>query len=118
MANIYVAARNMARAEEVIGALKDAGHTIADDWTAHYREDNDAARAMCEVKAIKAADVLVYLWSPRGEGSCYEAGMAMALGKPIIAVAPAHESFFFQLPNVHCVADDAAIIAAIAALGF
>lgn len=118
MANIYVAARNMARAEEVIGELRAAGHAIADDWTAHYCEGDGAERAAREVEAIRAADLLVYLWEPKGESSCYETGMAMALGKPVIAVAPGHDSFFFRLPNVRRVADDAAIVGAIAELGF
>lgn len=118
MANIYVAGRNISRTEEVIRALVAAGHTIADDWTVHYREDDGAARAAREVQAIRTADLLIYLWEPKGESSCYEAGMAMGLGKPVIVVASGHNSFFFQLPNVYCVGDDKAIAGAIAALGF
>ncbi|MCH8069161.1 MAG: hypothetical protein IID16_07865, partial [Candidatus Marinimicrobia bacterium] len=54
-----------------------------------------------------------YLWERDQESARYEAGMAMGLGKPVI-VSGKHDSFFFNLPNVHRIASDSEIISAIA----
>lgn len=109
MANIYVAGKGLVRAKRVMAVLRDGGYKIIYDWATNYNEDNPQQRANEELKAVRAADALVYLWEMDQESARYEAGMAMGLGKLII-VSGKSDPFFFQLSNVYCVDSDEQIV--------
>ena len=74
-----------------------------------------AEKAMDEVNAVRASDLLVYLWEPDQESARYEAGMAMGLKKPII-VSGKSDAFFFQLPQIYPVDKDDDIVVKIKTL--
>jgi nucleoside 2-deoxyribosyltransferase len=111
MAKIYVAGNELERARKVVKLLQDSGHTITYDWFSAYSEDDQKQKAHDEREGVRNADILVYLWEAKQESARYEAGMAMGLGKPIIAVG--HDAFFFLLPEVTSVATDADITKAL-----
>jgi len=94
-----------------MSALREAGHEITYDWASNY-SDGDSVQAQKELRGVRDADVLVYLWESDQESARYEAGMAMGLGKKII-VSGSAGSFFFKLPDICCVASDEEIITAI-----
>jgi hypothetical protein len=108
---VYVAGLNMVRAREVMGLLRGRGCEITYDWTAAYSEADEKQTALLERQGVRDADAVVYLWERDQESARYEAGMAMGLGKPLVVVG--HQSFFFGLPEVRCVAADAQIIGAL-----
>lgn len=109
---IYVAGKELKRARAVMKMLRDSGHQITYDWVSKFSGDNPKDRSVDELKGVQEADLLVYLWESDQESARYEAGMAMGLGKPII-VSGKHDSFFFNLPNIHRVDSDDRIISAI-----
>jgi nucleoside 2-deoxyribosyltransferase len=111
MAKLYVASNEIERAVEVVKLLQAHGHTITYDWFTAYSEDDQKQKAHDEREGVRNADILVYLWEAKQESARYEAGMAMGLGKPIIAVG--HEAFFFLLPEVTCVKNDDDILEAL-----
>ncbi|MFA5013059.1 MAG: hypothetical protein WC520_00650 [Candidatus Paceibacterota bacterium] len=115
MAKVYVAGKNLKRAQAVMDALRKDGHIIAYDWVALIEEGSTKEKAIIETQAVRDSDVLVYLWEDNQESARYEAGMAMGLKKTII-VSGKLDSFFFQIPNVHCVNSDEEIIQRIAEL--
>lgn len=90
------------------------GHEITYDWVTDYSEDDQATKAFDEREGVRSADALVYLWEEDQESARYEAGMAMGLGKPVVAVG--HEAFFFLLPEVVSVKSDKDIISALASI--
>jgi hypothetical protein len=109
---IYVAGKNLRRAQTVMEMLCDNGHEITYDWANKFSEKNPKKKSSDELKGIREADLLVYLWEPDQESARYEAGIAMGIGKPII-VSGKNNSFFFNLPNVYCVNSDNEIISAV-----
>jgi nucleoside 2-deoxyribosyltransferase len=112
---IYVAGLNLERARAVMNKLRASGHTVTYDWVADYDrgsqyvEDHQLEAAIAEREAVRAADVLVYLWEQGQESARYEAGMALGRGIPVIAVGE-HEAFFYSLPEVQRAASDDEII--------
>jgi hypothetical protein len=91
--------------------LQSYGHEVTFDWTTipHLRpyEENaeaSARAAALELAGVQDADVLVLVSHDRGVGMFVELGAALALGKPVVAVArpPARTMFFFH-PLVSCV---------------
>lgn len=114
MAVIYVAGKNIERAQRVMGSLIKQGHTLTLDWATgieNEKEEELPQRARDEREAVKRADLLVYLWEPDQESARYEAGMAMGLHKPIIVSGfKKHPLFFLSLPEVLSVEDDEKLI--------
>ena len=108
---IYVAGKNLTRAQKVMGALRDHNHEIVFDWTVNYDEKKEEL-AQFELNGVRGADTLVYLWESDQESARYEAGMAMGLGKKIV-ISGDHDSFFFNLPNVTRVNSDEEIVEAL-----
>jgi hypothetical protein len=102
---IYVAGKNMERAQLVMNALIAAGHHITYDWIAHMPGGPTKEKAIAEWEAVRSSDLLVYLWESDQESARYEAGMAMGLQLPIV-VSGNSSAFFFQIPGVHCVGSD------------
>lgn len=112
MARIYVAGKKLTRARLLMNVLRGCGHEITYDWATSFSDDNPNEKAVEELKAVRRADLVVYLWELGQESARYEAGMAMGLGKPII-VSGGPDSFFFKLPDVFCVERDDQIIGVI-----
>lgn len=95
--------------------LITAGHTITFDWTVDIeKEDQEdkVTKALKEREAVRACDVLVYLWKDNQESARFEAGMAMGLRKKVIAVTD-HEAWFFTLPEVTQIDSDDQILLAL-----
>ncbi len=120
---IYVAGKNLERAEKVISQLRASGYEITYDWVAGWKKDkklypegNTELReqkiAENERQGVQNADALVYLWEPDQESARYEAGMAMGLNKPVVAVVNEkyEKPFFFGLPNIKIVKSDEEIL--------
>jgi hypothetical protein len=105
---IYVAGKNMDRARVVMDALIAQGHEITYDWITNMPGGPTREKAILEWEAVRASDLLVYLWEADQESARYEAGMAMGLQLPIV-VSGNSTAFFFQIPNVYCVDSDAEI---------
>ena len=101
----------MKRAEKVMKLLESQGHSITYDWVTGYNENDEAKKAIAEREGVRQAEILVYLWEKKQESARYETGMAMGLGKPVVAVG--HKSFFFHLPEVVSVKSDDDIIEAL-----
>lgn len=112
---LYIAGKNLARASRVGEELQCAGCIIPCNWYDNYTDDETNFSPADEVAAIRAADALIYLWEADQESARYEAGMAIALGKPIIVVYKA-PSWFLRLPQVRAVASDDEIMGALAVL--
>ena len=107
---IYVAGNELERARSVMDALMQQSHMITYDWVSVIESGPSKEKAIEEAEAVRNSDLLVFLWGPTQESARYEAGMAMGLKKPVV-VSGKKDVFFFQLPNVHCVDTDEAIIA-------
>ena len=116
MANIYVAAKKIPRARQVMNLLRNHGHKIVYDWTINFSENDGEKKATAERDAVHQADLVVYLWHYDAESARYEAGMAMGLGKRVI-VSGGPDSFFFKLPFVSTVVSDDKIIEEIERIG-
>ncbi len=95
MTTVYVAGASaeVERAERVMGWLRDAGLTIALDWTIPVRalggqgasltEAERRAHAEADLEAVQDSDVLLALIPPRGvhtQGMWAELGVAWAAG--------------------------------------
>lgn len=106
---IYVAGKNIERAQKVMDSLRNEGHLVTFDWIENLDRGSLRQIAIDEAEAVRVADLLVYLWEDDQESARYEAGMAMGLQKPIVASGKS-DVFFFQLPNVYCVESDDEII--------
>lgn len=103
---IYVAGKNLDRAEKAMERLRSAGHEIIYDWVALIDDVSDLVKkAYDEREAVKACDALVYLWESDQESARYEAGMAMGLDKRVV-VSGKESAHFFTLPNVIVVRSD------------
>jgi len=115
MSKIYVAGKNLERARAMMDILLENGHSITFDWLKDIENEQDPIKkAFDEREAVKQADILVYLWESDQESARYEAGMAMALHKPIIVSGfPKKHRFFLSLPEVVSVSSDDEIIAAL-----
>lgn len=116
MSKIYVAGKNLERAQFVMNMLKQNGHTIAFDWVTgikNQKEEDQLQKARDERAAVQQADILVYLWESDQESARYEAGMAMGLNKRIIVSRFKKKLFFLSLPEVTCVESDEDIISAL-----
>lgn len=109
MSKIYVAGKDMKRAQIVMDELRNDGHTITYDWIVSIDKGPLKEIAIAEAEGVRAADILVYLWEADQESARYEAGMAMGLQKPVI-VPGKSDAFFFQLPNIYCVDNDEEIV--------
>lgn len=109
MAKIYVAGKNMDRAEAVMKELVAGGHTITYDWVSQFTSGPTAEKSLAEANAVRESDILVYLWEIDQESARYEAGMAMGLEKKIV-VSGKSDAFFFQLPFIYCVENDKSIL--------
>lgn len=117
MTKIYVASNEVARAKKVMEELLAAGHIITFDWTTDIEKQTDEDKInkpLKEREAVRECDVLVYLWKANQESARFEAGMAMGLGKKVIAVT-GHQAWFFALPEVIQVDSDDQILQAISA---
>jgi nucleoside 2-deoxyribosyltransferase len=115
MAKIYVASNEVVRAKKVMAELVAAGHTITFDWTIDIEKGNEQDKInkpLREREAIRECDVLIYLWKENQESARFEAGMAMGLGKKIIAVTD-HQAWFFALPEVIQVSSDDQVLSAL-----
>lgn len=111
MLKIYVAGKNLERAQSVIDSLKENGYIITFDWIKDIENEEDSLqKARDEREAVKIADVLVYLWESDQESARYEAGIAMAFHKPIIVSGYKKKPFFLALPEVISVTTDDKIL--------
>ncbi len=111
---IYVAGKNLERAQKVMDNLKENGHEITFDWITGIENEKDPPqKAREEREAVKESDLLVYLWEDDQESARYEAGMAMGLHKPIIVSGFNKKLFFLSLPEVISVSSDNEIILAL-----
>lgn len=99
----------MERARPVMDALIQAGHLITYDWITNMPGGPTKDKAVAEWEAVRASEILVYLWESDQESARYEAGMAMGLQLPIV-VSGNSSAFFFQIPNVHRVDSDEHIV--------
>lgn len=106
---IYVAGKEPKRARAVMDALIESGHEITYDWITTLGKGPTKEIAITEAAAVRACDLLVYLWESDQESARYEAGMAMGLQLPIVVSGNA-KAFFFQIPNVYCVDSDEFIL--------
>ncbi len=106
---IYVAGKDMERAQIAMDDLRNNGHVITYDWIVSIVEGPSKEIAILEAEGVRSSDILVYLWESDQESARYEAGMAMGLQKPII-VSGKSDAFFFQLPDIHCVDNDEEIL--------
>ncbi|MDO8604508.1 MAG: hypothetical protein Q7K40_03905 [bacterium] len=116
MFKIYVAGKNLKRAQSVMEMLKQNGHTITFDWVTgieNEKDEDQPQRAIDERAAVQQADLLVYLWESDQESARYEAGMAMGLNKRIIVSGFKSKLFFLSLPEVTCVESDMDILSAL-----
>lgn len=116
MSKIYVAGKNLERAQSVMDILIEKGHSITFDWVKEIENEKDEEllqKAIDEREGVKNADLLVYLWESDQESARYEAGMAMGLHKPIIVSGFKKKLFFLGLPEVICVKNDEEIISAV-----
>lgn len=106
---LYIAGKNLGRANRAAGLLEQSGHTIPCNWYHNYKDDQSNFSPSDELAAIREADALIYLWESDQESARYEAGAALGLGKPIIIV---HKSptWFMALPNVYQVDSDEEIV--------
>lgn len=105
---IYIASNEVERTRMVANRLEQNGHTIVYKWYDQIENEKpeDIPRiAQEEREAIRESDALVYLWRSDQESARIEAGMAMGLGLPVIAVGN-QEVFFFNLPDVYVVPSD------------
>jgi nucleoside 2-deoxyribosyltransferase len=106
-AKFYVATTlsNADQAKIVINRLHDFGHELTYNWTEHgYLAPGEESKKAAENEAqgVYDADLLFVIW-PGGGGTHIEMGMAMALGKSIIFVAPEtleREVSFYKSDNV------------------
>lgn len=113
MSKIYVAGKDLERAQSVMDMLKQNGHTITFDWVTGIKDEKDEElpqRALDEREAVQQSDLLVYLWESDQESARYEVGMAMGLNKPIVVSGFKNKLFFLSLPEVTCVENDEDII--------
>jgi len=92
---IYVAApwKEREKASEYAGKIRDLGHTITHEWWRFENvpegNRNDEFHRICAIVdsyGVRDADVVVLLNSMKSEGKAVEQGIAIALGKKIIAV--------------------------------
>ncbi len=113
MLKIYVAGKNLERAQAVMDTLKDSGYIITFDWIKDIHDEKDPIqKARDERDAVISSDVLVYLWEGDQESARYETGMAMGLHKPIIVSGYTKKvPFFLSLPEVIRVSNDEEILA-------
>ena len=104
------------RARKVMDELINEGHVITYDWVALIEGGPAKEKAIAETEAVRASDLLVYLWEADQESARYEAGMAMGLEK-LVVVSGKSDAFFFQLENVHSVNSDELISEKVQELG-
>jgi hypothetical protein len=102
---IYVAGKDIPRAQSVMDALIADGHVITYNWIATLDRGPTKEVADTEAEAVRTSDLVVYLWESNQESARYEAGMAMGLKIPIV-VSGNSAPFFFQLDTVYCVESD------------
>ena len=82
-----------AEADALSASLKSRGWERTFAWKGEdgTGADAHAAVAVAELKGVRDADVLVVLL-PGGYGTHVEIGAALALGKPVILLAPDHKT--------------------------
>ncbi|MDY6770121.1 MAG: hypothetical protein SVU88_04055 [Candidatus Nanohaloarchaea archaeon] len=82
----YIAGRFHRRDEvaAMMDRVRDHGHTITEDWTAHEsldsyadRPDRSAAYAAADIAAVEECDVFVLLANEDGRGAHAELGAAL-----------------------------------------
>lgn len=90
---IYVAARWLCKpqARTVMDALKDRGHHITYDWTVVPDGANHELEAVHCLDGVVDADAVVVLPHETGQGLYSELGVALALSKPVVCLAPTYE---------------------------
>lgn len=106
-AKFYVATTlsNADQAKVAINRLQDFDHEVTYDWTSHgYAADLQERKKIAnkEYQGVVDADLLFVIW-PGGGGTHIEMGVALALNKPVIFVAPEileREVSFYQMDNV------------------
>lgn len=106
-AKFYVATTlsNADQAKIAINRLQDFGHELTYNWINHGLVTNAEQRtnvALKEIEGVVQCDLLFVIW-PGGGGTHVEIGVALALGKCVIFVAPPsleREVSFYQHPNV------------------
>ena len=98
----YLSARHMRRHELLVA--KERLESIGVEVTARWLDSLEQPREIAQVSRedIELADAYVLLGDERGDSGHrhVEFGLAMALGKPIIVVAPAAENIWQRLPGV------------------
>ena len=114
MAKIYVAGKNIERAQKMMNTLRENGHVVIFDWITDITNEKDPLqKAKDEREAVKQSEVLVYLYESDQESARYEVGMAMGLHKPIIVSNPRKNAFFLSLPEIISVENDTKILSAL-----
>lgn len=92
---IYIAGPWIDRAQmpEIAAKVEALGHTVTHKWWEHENipEDEKTAELLQEQAALDQAgvlkaDMLILINSAKSEGKATEQGMALATGKPILAV--------------------------------
>lgn len=110
MSKIYIAAPwiDRARMPGFAAQLETAGHTITWKWWTHEGEgyagrthEQLASFAMEDYNGVVGADLVVMVSSSKSEGKAVEQGIALSLGKRIIAVGTLSEfpNIFHYLPS-------------------
>ena len=100
--SVYLSARHMRRPELLVARerLEAAGLTVTCRWLDSLGQSGNIAQMSRE--DIEQSDVYILLGDERGDSGHrhVEFGIAMALGKPIIVVAPEAENIWQRLPGV------------------
>jgi NTP pyrophosphatase (non-canonical NTP hydrolase) len=104
---VYVASKftNYLAVREAQQRIREAGHVVTYDWTTHAEQSDPdpVACALADAEGVRSADVLVLLEVPEMRGAYVELGMALALGKPCLALPdpaqPAPYQVFEHLPG-------------------
>jgi nucleoside 2-deoxyribosyltransferase len=114
MAKVYIAApwANRATARITGQQCEDRGIEITHKWWDFEGDFEEAEKmqsyAEMDFEGVRKADFLILLDLAKSEGKAVEQGIALALGKEIIAVGErgAHsKNVFHHLANYHWVAD-------------
>jgi hypothetical protein len=67
-------------------ALRGRGHAISYDWTRVPEDSPLEAECVRELEAVRRSQALVLVPHTAGRGHWTELGMALALGKPVVAL--------------------------------
>ena len=100
--NVYLSARHLRRPELLAAKerLEEAGLTVTTRWLDSLDQPGGVAQISRE--DIEQTDLYILLGDERGDSGHrhVEFGIALALGKPIVVVAPQAENIWQRLPGV------------------